>query len=109
MTAKAPMPRKTLVALRGSIKKWEGVAFGGVKDEGPDNCPLCAEFYKNDDGAEVDCNGCPVRTKTKKPYCLGTPYVEWVETDNYNGFAVSVDSIIAAAKMLFFLQSLLPK
>ena len=38
------MNRKTLTALKGSIKKWEKIVAGTGSDNGYQNCPLCALF-----------------------------------------------------------------
>ncbi len=41
------MNNETLVALRGSIEKWEKIVGGSGVDGGIENCPLCKEFYIN--------------------------------------------------------------
>lgn len=35
------MNKETLIALKGSIKKWEDIVGGIGYDDGADNCPLC--------------------------------------------------------------------
>lgn len=76
----APMDAATLEALRGSVKKWEGIVAGTVVDEGPTNCPLCRMFYRKDtDGERAPCAGCPVSAYTGQPGCDGTPYGTYAE------------------------------
>lgn len=96
------MDKPTLKALRGSINKWIKIVRGTGVDYGEANCPLCKMF--NTFGN--DCVGCPVFQKTKKPYCMGTPFAGWVR--------LNVDRVENerhakwARKELAFLQSLLP-
>jgi hypothetical protein len=93
------MNATTLKALKGSIKKWEGIVAGKVKDEGPDNCPLCKLFYA------INCRGCPVSKATRLKWCDGSPY-----SDLWNGGKATTKPQIAAAKAeVKFLKSLLPK
>ena len=97
------MPAKTLKALQGSIQKWEKIVEGAGRDEGPRNCPLCKLFHAN------GCDGCPVATRTNKPYCISSPYEAW---DNYSfdvGEATDATSRKFARAELKFLKSLLPK
>ena len=65
------MDDKTLTALRGSIAKWQAIIDGTGQDRGTENCPLCAEFYNN------QCFCCPVRERTGKWGCAGSPYANW--------------------------------
>ncbi len=96
------MDEKTLTALKGSIAKWEGIVAGTVKDEGPDNCPLCKEFWHE------GCNGCPVMEATGNPSCDGTPYDDYASLDDGEG-SENYDSLESAAQAeLDFLRSLLP-
>lgn len=101
------MNYKTLKALRGSIKKWEGIVAGTKEDQGPSNCPLCTMFYWQDN----DCQGCPVMERTGKPYCAGTPHLLWERSFKlsqpmkpYNDRTFRL-----AKKELAFLKTLLPK
>lgn len=93
------MDAKTLIALRGSIAKWEGIVQGTVKDEGPDNCPLCLLFYND------DCEGCPVSEATGETCCDDSPYpIYWgIANGQRDG-----DPVAAAQAELDFLKSLLP-
>jgi hypothetical protein len=109
------MDRKTLKALRGSIKKWMGIVAGTVRNEGVENCPLCQLFYigKNDDTA---CRGCPVFEETGETGCQGTPYVDYTLAEHLRfhfsdrGRAIARKSLKPCAKReLKFLQSLLPR
>jgi len=96
------MDKKTLEALTGSIRKWEGIVAGTEEDLGSKNCPLCALFYNEEASAlHSDCVGCPVFAKTGKRYCVGSPYVEYCK--NYGQ-----EQETAAQKELDFLRSLLP-
>ena len=81
-----------LKALKGSIKKWEGVVRGTVIDYGASNCPLCKLFY-----FKKDCTGCPVRKKTGHEACRKSPFVNWRMR------------VIGAQEELDFLKSLLPR
>ena len=85
------MNAKTLEALKGSIKKWEKVFDG--EEEG--DCPLCDLF--NDD-LKDNCNGCPIKIRTGKSMCHGSPY--------YNSTIPYSDYTQA---MIDFLKSLLPE
>ena len=91
------MDAKTLKALKGSIRKWEGILCGEIEDGGSDNCPLCQLFIEN------VCRGCPVYAKTKKMGCHWTPYDEW-----RRNLDPKKDKRIALRE-LRFLESLSPK
>lgn len=93
------MNKRTLTALQGSIKKWEGILEGTVKDKGTDNCPLCQKFY------DKLCEGCPVSSFTGEKYCYDTPYEDWSKTSE----DISDPEARAAAAELAFLRSLLPE
>lgn len=108
------MNKRTLKALRGSIKKWRDIADGTGIDRGGNNCPLCKLFAGTDDY----CSGCPVRAKTKKTDCVGTPYWKWLRLGppDADGFgwlngkrAVSAKARAVARQELRFLESLLPE
>jgi hypothetical protein len=88
------MDERTLTALKGSIAKWEGIVAGTVDDDGPNNCPLCQEFYI------ANCNGCPVKEETGMTGCGGTPY-DYFDDPKYDRDIVAMDE-------LNFLRSLLP-
>jgi hypothetical protein len=91
------MNKRTLTALRGSIRKWEGIVAGTVTDEGPNNCPLCGLFFN------LGCEGCPVSAAAERPYCENTPYDVWD-----TGAPQPERKAIAQAE-LDFLRGLLPK
>jgi hypothetical protein len=60
-------------ALERSIDSWERICkswFPLRKKLGSSECPLCIIFI------DEDCRGCPVKQKTGKPLCNGTPYIE---------------------------------
>lgn len=67
------MDKKTLAALIEGAEKWErNAALKPSKlDEAEiysDSCELCRLF------ASDDCAGCPVKEKTGKRGCIGTPW-----------------------------------
>lgn len=98
------MHRNTIEALRGSIKKWEGVVAGTIKNEGQSNCPLCKLFWNK------FCEGCPVSEHTGRMACEGSPYYSyWVMVDLQNIDARSEEAISTAQAELDFLKALLEK
>jgi hypothetical protein len=68
------MNAETRKALKGSIRKWEGIVAGTRLDEGTQNCPLCWKFQD-----VTSCPGCPVAERSDKPHCMDTPHDKWVE------------------------------
>lgn len=93
------MPAATLEALRGSIAKWEAIVSGTGTDEGAENCALCRLFhtdYREDGG--LGCHGCPVRARTGRPLCMGSPYDDCHESPTEEQAQAELD----------FLKSLLP-
>lgn len=97
------MDRRTLTALRGSIRKWEKIAAGTGRDKGHDNCALCIEFC-----TLSGCKGCPVFDKTGKHYCYETPY-ENAALLLVDDKATTVRAKRAAQVMVNFLKRLVPK
>lgn len=80
------MDERTLTALKGSIAKWEGIVAGTVENRGFHNCPLCARFHpeatnRSYRGPHV-CEGCPVKDKTGKSLCRGSPYYKFEVSPN---------------------------
>jgi hypothetical protein len=96
------MDEKTLIALKGSIAKWEGIVAGTVKDEGQDNCPLCQQFI--DEG----CVACPVMGVTGHSGCWGSPYDDYAALEEGYGSEEYESVRDAAQAELDFLRSLLP-
>ena len=100
------MDAKTLAALKGSIETWERRAKGEDIGAGIKNCPLCLIFHSfcRMDGVKR-CSGCPVKERTGKSYCKGTPYQVFMD--------IAYDDIkaeMAAAKIeVEFLKSLVPE
>ena len=106
------MNRKTLVALKGSISKWEKIVAGTGVDDGYRNCPLCALFIPDPSEPYPACKGCPVAARAGKGACHTTPYDLWADQFIYEDrpWHVKTKSQKAAArKELAFLKSLLPK
>ena len=106
------MNRRTLAALKGSIKKWKKIVAGTGGDNGYDDCPLCALFMIDRSNPGPTCKGCPVAAQAGQGGCRGTPYELWSKL-----FSVLVRpwhaktkvKKAAARKELAFLKSLLPK
>ena len=97
------MNKQTLTALRGSIRKWEKIVAGTGRDDGMNDCPLCAIFW------EKFCKGCPVSKAAKNTGCEGTPYQDWRHgTDSERRADTPKRKRLAQAE-LDFLKSLLPK
>ena len=71
------MNKKTLKALKGSIKNKWGLSDEEFEDWGSDNCDLCQLF----DNGCVNCGGerCPVDIASGGCDCDSTPYQEWYE------------------------------
>jgi hypothetical protein len=111
MKVKEKMDKKALKALKGSIKKWEGIVSGKGIDKGSENCPLCKLFYSGIDY----CSLCPIYQKTGDEHCQNTPYIAWVDHLESEHNCVEDLSIQCptckrlAEKELKFLKSLLPK
>ena len=103
------MNKKTLTALKGSIRKWKKIVAGTGRDHGRVNCPLCKIFNT----MEYLCIGCPVAKKVGRKACLGTPYYDWQLHISYCTIYKDMYSMCPtcnklAEKELRFLQSLLP-
>jgi len=102
------MDKKTLKALKKSIRKWEKIVAGEGEDRGCDNCALCKLF------AEYECAGCPVYVETGETSCQGTPFHEWArhhEEKHLTGVLKikCPECKELAQKELEFLKSLLPE
>lgn len=103
------MDRKTLTALRESVRKWERIVAGTGKDNGTEDCALCQEFNLQ---VEDKCEGCPVAAKTGKPFCWNSPFVAWCKSSTLTllgRVAKSKAAKVAAREELDFLRGLLPK
>jgi hypothetical protein len=100
------MKKKTLDALKGSIRKWEQIRDGLIEDQGTHNCPLCKLFHA------FECVGCPIQQHTGQKGCVGSPYEAY--NDIYFDDGDDEDSNPEHKKKLAqdeldFLISLLPK
>lgn len=100
------MNKRTLTALRGSIKKWEKIVAGTGIDKGYENCPLCRLFFSVD---YFNCTGCPVAAMSGRDNCLGTPYYEYRRAADNWGESTPETIKKQAERELAFLKSLLPK
>lgn len=105
------MKRKTLAALKKSIKHWERNIAAETHSEvsiGAADCPLCLEFI--DHNPCHPCVGCPVMKKTGRPRCFSTPY--YLARDVYwswrDGSLTREAWRAEAQDELDFLKSLLP-
>lgn len=103
---------RALMALQGSIEKWERIIAGEENDAGPNNCALCAEF-RHDRTGRLTCTGCPVKRATGRSGCAGTPYDKWENHDigHNDGRLGSIrcpECARFAQAELDFLKSLLP-
>ena len=108
------MKTSTLRALKASIKKWENIVAGTGVNLGAENCALCERFLKGtfwENPCEIKITGelCPVRIRSGRTGCHGTPYFpishilreKLVDLNN-------VKEVQYATSELDFLKSLLP-
>jgi len=73
--------KQMLIALKGSVEKWDKISKGEGEDNGTDNCPLCKLYHTRSLsglGDEVNCTGCPIQKKTGEHGCKGTPYIDFL-------------------------------
>ncbi len=108
------MEEKTLVALKGSIKKWAKILNGTLRDRGAANCPLCKLFfydYRDQEESLKECDGCPVAAKTGHRFCEGTPFSNWklVQVKGEFNWADTPEKKHWAKEELKFLINLLPE
>jgi len=100
-----------LTALEASIAHWDRLANGADEDTGSESCALCDTFRHA--SVRWPCTGCPVKEKTGRAYCTGSPYVEvkdWLEKTSNNRYKhLSPEFHALAAKERDFLKSLLPE
>lgn len=108
------MDKKTLTALEGSIEKWRKIVIGEGVDNAGDNCPLCKLYIS------LACNGCPVKDKSGRQFCIDTPYADFIRAvrnekeeaglSRYESTncVIGYDSHKAAINEYNFLYSLLP-
>lgn len=78
------MNKKTLKALKGSIKKWEKIEARTEEDKGVSNCPLCRVFFS------YNCHNCPVKNRTGFASCKNTPYDKWELHQHVNHYSKRV-------------------
>lgn len=105
------MDDKTLTALKQSIEKWDRNTVAETPDDyalGTRNCPLCEMFWRR------ECIGCPVRDRTNRSGCRGTPYdrtvsarMRWI--DSPSDATLREKAHDAARDEVAFLRCLLPE
>ena len=66
---------KTRMAIRRSVDKWDLIVNADGQDNGATDCALCALFNRSD--SKSVCDGCPVKARTGRIVCLGTPFHDW--------------------------------
>ena len=95
-------PLDPLSAVKWSILKWRFIVSRLLKNLFPRDgayhtCGLC-EFYRRPGAtAREGCEACPIGRFTKRPYCEGTPYFDYV----------SLHSVANARTELAFLRRIL--
>ena len=88
--------------LELSIEKWQDIVDGTGKCDGIYNCALCEKYVKD---FSPYCKGCPVKEKTHKQFCQGTPYAKYSnELDKYKHDTTTLQTF--AKEELAFLKSL---
>lgn len=114
------MSKRALRGLRASIKHWEKQAEVEATHEvaiGQGHCALCKLYHPTEKnmfaiytGHNLSCGVCPVRRKTEKNFCEGSPFnaaykafLRWE-----NGVGRQADWRKAARREVTFLKSLLP-
>jgi len=91
---------RDIAALKLSIEKWEYIAAyvkTGIEkplDGGTNSCALCALYFGR------ECAGCPVREKTGKKVCGGSPYQDYEQ-------ALVNEAQLQATREVAFLKGLL--
>lgn len=114
------MKEATLIALNGSIGKWEAIVAGVGEDLGSTNCALCQRFngcQSSDGGRFLPCSRgesgeietCPVELKTGRVDCKGSPYEDRATANVLAPKNRRVKEMAHhAQRELDFLKSLLP-
>ena len=105
----------TEVALRESIKHWEGIVAGTEASSGSRNCALCQRFRTRGVGVACTTNDevCPVAIAVGECGCRGTPYERFEKladrSESKAGrWAFTPEAKAVAREELEFLKSLLP-
>ena len=98
-------PTTKLGALKESIRKWKWLRkYLNTADIVPlsdwRSCALCDLYLFDGDGS---CDGCPVKHKTGKEDCSGTPYYEYTNAEMFQNTSEAKE---AADKEIVFLESL---
>ena len=106
------MTPEALTALQASIEHWKRLADSVPSEDAAEqpysgDCPLCQAFASE---PVEGCNNCPIRLKTGRHACMGTPYwrAEGAWVGYRRGNTALSDWQAAARAELEFLQSLLP-
>lgn len=108
------MKPETLAALKDKVEKWDRVVKSPDElDKGEDSCSLYL--------VHPDCEGCPVKLKTGKDRCNGTPHDFWKEHQAFKHARLlgspwlphrepgCVDCLKIASLMRAYLSDLIPR
>jgi hypothetical protein len=75
--------RETYEALRRSVWKWWGVAWGNKSERGVIDCALCHMYVEGKSILATQCGSCPIKEKTGQYGCAFTPFDGW-QSDIYS-------------------------
>lgn len=110
------MTEQAKKALKESIEHWRRVAAGTMKpgeSVGAQHCALCKEFNHGSKPYNY-CDGCPVKDRTGKQGCVGSPFepfeenLDWMDESEFSRWLATDEARTLAAAELAFLESLLP-
>ena len=96
------MNPKVREALESSIRHWERNVTGRTHSLAAGDCALCRLFFY-----KKNCVGCPVRARTGKSHCEGSPY-DAVQKTCFKFGSHSIQFREKALEELRFLESLRP-
>jgi hypothetical protein len=92
-------------AIEASIEKWRQIEAATKREMGSKDCALCQLYLENHRGG-TRCTGCPVKQRTGKSLCCGTPYDEWSAIEGKSEMADTPERVAVACAMREFLESL---
>jgi len=110
-TIEARKLTKDISLLTLSALKWQRIAFRESSDDAIDDCALCHEYYVGGTQKYLSCAGCPIKEKTGKQFCIGSPYEDWsiyldADSTELENTVFDGRSKILALEMLIFLLEL---